>query len=112
MRPLTEEETKALFMKLSEYIGRNIEHLINRKDERHSFRLVKDRVYYVSETVIKASFSISRDNLLSLGTCFGKFSKSGKFRLHITALPHLAQYATNKVWVKSNAEMQVSIGYR
>jgi hypothetical protein len=30
--------------------------------------------------------SISQDNLVSMGTCFGKFTKSGKFRLHITCL--------------------------
>ncbi len=43
MRPLTEEETKTLFLKLSEYIGKNIERLINRSDERHCFRLIKVR---------------------------------------------------------------------
>ena len=37
--------------------------------------------------------NIARDNLISLGCCFGKFSKSGKFRLHITALTYLAPYA-------------------
>jgi len=39
MRPLTEEETKTLFQKLAEYMGRSVEHLINRSDERHCFRL-------------------------------------------------------------------------
>lgn len=110
MRPLTEEETKILFTKLSEYIGRSIERLINRSDERHCFRLVKDRVYYVSETVMKLSLSVSRDNLLSLGACFGKFTKSGKFRLHVTALDYLSQYAKYKVWVKPNAEMSFLYG--
>lgn len=41
MRPLTEEETKTVFLKLSEYIGKNIERMINRSDERHCFRLIK-----------------------------------------------------------------------
>lgn len=45
MRPLTEEETKTLFQKLAEYMGRSIEHLINRSDERHCFRLIKVRIY-------------------------------------------------------------------
>ena len=94
MRPLTEEETKVLFLKLSEYIGKSIERLIDRSDERHCFRIAaKDRVYYVSESVMKASNSISRDAILSFGTCLGKFSKSGKFRLHVTALDYLSQYA-------------------
>jgi 60S ribosome subunit biogenesis protein NIP7 len=105
MRPLTEEETKTLFLKLSEYVGKNIERLINRSDERHCFRLIKDRVYYVSESLMKASTSIAKDDLLHVGTCLGKFTKSGKFRLHITALDYISQYAKYKVWVKPSAEM-------
>mmetsp|Transcript_1094 Transcript_1094/g.2040 ORF Transcript_1094/g.2040 Transcript_1094/m.2040 type:complete len:182 (+) Transcript_1094:90-635(+) len=105
MRPLTEEETKTLFLKLSEYIGKNIERLINRSDERYCFRLIKDRVYYVSESLMKASTSIAKDDLLHVGTCLGKFTKSGKFRLHITALDYISQYAKYKVWVKPSAEM-------
>ena len=93
MRPLTEEETKTLFLKLSEYIGKNVERMINRSDERHCFRLMKDRCYYISETQMKAANNVSRDNLLHVGTCIGKFTKSGKFRLHITALEYLSQYA-------------------
>lgn len=93
MRPLTQEETKTLFLKLSEYIGKNVEKMINRSDERHCFRLMKDRCYYISESLMKASTAIARDNLLHVGTCIGKFTKSGKFRLHITALEYLSQYA-------------------
>lgn len=37
--------------------------------------------------------SVGRDQLGSVGVCFGKFTKTGKFTLHITALDHLAQYA-------------------
>ena len=111
MRPLTEEETKVLFQKLAEYIGRSIEKLINRSDERHCFRLAsKDRVYYVSESVMRASNTVARENLLSFGTCLGKFTKSGKFRLHVTALDYLSQYAQYKVWVKPSAEMSFLYG--
>ncbi len=110
MRPLTEEETKTLFLKLSEYIGKNIENLINRSDERYCFRLIKDRCYYVSESLMKAATSINRDNLLHVGTCMGKFTKTGRFRLHITALEYLSQYAKFKVWVKPSAEMSFLYG--
>lgn len=111
MRPLTEEETKVVFQKLAEYMGRSIEHLINRSDERHCFRIAaKDRVYYISETVMKAASTISRDALLSFGTCIGKFTKSGKFMMHITALDYLSQYAQYKVWVKPSAEMSFLYG--
>lgn len=37
--------------------------------------------------------SIPRDSLVSLGTCFGKFTKTQKFRLSVTALDFLAPYA-------------------
>jgi 60S ribosome subunit biogenesis protein NIP7 len=30
--------------------------------------------------------SVSREDLISFGVCFGKFTKSRKFRLKITAL--------------------------
>ncbi|KAJ1921671.1 ribosome biosynthesis protein nip7 [Mycoemilia scoparia] len=81
MRPLTDEETKTFFEKLSKY-----------------------------EAIMRQATSIGRTNLISLGICFGKFTKSGKFRLHITALPYLAQYATYKIWIKPNGEMSFLYG--
>ena len=42
---------------------------------------------------MKKATNIGRDNLINLGTCFGKFTKSGKFKLQITALDFLAPYA-------------------
>jgi hypothetical protein len=38
MRPLTEEETKILFEKLSKYIGDNVKLLIDRADGAYCFR--------------------------------------------------------------------------
>lgn len=110
MRQLTEEETKIVFEKLSGYIGQNIAQLVNRKDERYCLRIQKDRVYYVSESIAKLATCVARPNLLSLGTCLGKFTKTGKFRLHITALQILAPLCTNKVWVKANGEMPFLYG--
>lgn len=110
MRSLTEEETKVVFEKLANYIGRNISFLIDNPTNPHVFRLQKDRVYYVSENVAKYATSVSRDKLMSLGTCFGKFTKTGKFRLHITALTYLAQYAKYKIWIKPNGEMPFLYG--
>jgi 60S ribosome subunit biogenesis protein NIP7 len=115
MRPLTEDESKTVFEKLANYIvccfylpsllflillapkGKNLVHLVDRQDESHCFRLHKDRVYYVSEALMRLSISVARSNLVSMGTCLGKFSKSGKFKLHITSLDYLAQYAKYKV---------------
>jgi len=93
-------------------IGRNLKHLVDRPDEAHCFRLIKDRVYYVSETVMKMATNFGRDQLMAVGTCFGKFTKgkNKSFRLHITALDHLAQFAKYKVWIKPNAEMSFLYG--
>lgn len=43
--------------------------------------------------MMRMAVSVGRDQLGSVGVCFGKFTKTGKFKLHITALDHLAQYA-------------------
>jgi hypothetical protein len=97
MRPLTEEESKTLFAKLANYLGKNLLQLLSSDVEPCVFRLHRDRVYYVSEVTMKLATSVARPNLVSLGTCLGKFSKSGKFRLHISSLDVLAKYATYKV---------------
>ncbi|NWS15509.1 NIP7 protein, partial [Pachyramphus minor] len=46
-----------------------------------------------SEKLLKLAASVPRDSLVAPGTCFGKFTKSQKFRLSITALDFLAPYA-------------------
>ncbi|CDK27653.1 unnamed protein product [Kuraishia capsulata CBS 1993] len=110
MRSLTEEETKVVFEKLANYIGRNIAFLVDNKEDPHVFRLQKDRVYYVSEKIARLATSVARQNLMSLGVCLGKFTKTGKFRLHITSLDYLAQYAKYKIWIKQNGEMPYLYG--
>ena len=53
---------------------------------------------------------IGKDELIGAGTCFGKFTKTGKFKLHITCLDYLAKYAKYKVWVKPNGEQTFLYG--
>lgn len=53
---------------------------------------------------------MNRDNLASLGVCFGKFTKSGKFTLHVTALDYIGQYAKYKIWLKPSADMSYMYG--
>ena len=86
-------ESKLLIYYCFFSIGENVKCLIDRPEGLYCFRLQKDRVYYVSEKTMKMAATIPRANLISLGTCFGKFTKSGKFRLHVTALDFLAPYA-------------------
>lgn len=96
-------------------IGDNIRLLVDRPDGRYCFRFHRDRVYYVRcvvlqlvfvrdfpfstltivrrEDVMRHATSVARENLISLGICFGKFTRGGKFTLQITALTYLAPYA-------------------
>lgn len=78
---------------LARSIGRNVRFLVDRKDERFCFRLHRDRVFYLSERMMRLAASFPRKHLASAGTCFGKFTKSGKFHLKVTCLEYLAQYA-------------------
>ena len=112
MRALTEQETQTLFSKLANYTGRSLTNLITNNDsqDRHVFRLHDTRVYYVRLSIANLATSVARSNLLSLGTCLGKFTKTGKFRLHITALDVIAPHARYKVWVKPNGEMPFLYG--
>uniref|UniRef100_A0A8C3T2L5 60S ribosome subunit biogenesis protein NIP7 homolog n=1 Tax=Chelydra serpentina TaxID=8475 RepID=A0A8C3T2L5_CHESE len=59
---------------------------------------------------MRVATSIPGDKLVALGTCFGKFTKTQKFRLHVTALDYLAPYAKYKVWVKPGAEQSFLYG--
>ncbi|KAK5085751.1 ribosome biosynthesis protein nip7 [Lithohypha guttulata] len=121
MRALTETETETLFKKLANYTGRSLTQLIapsesaddtdiTTNNDRHVFRLHESRVYYVKLSLANLATSVARDNLLCLGTCIGKFTKTGKFRLHITCLDIIAPHARYKLWVKSNGEMPFLYG--
>lgn len=110
MRPLTTEETENVFEKLQKYIGSNVKLLIDRPDGNYCFRLHREKVFYVSESIMLRSVNISRDNLISVGTCFGKFNRAGKFKLHITALTYMYPYAKYKVWLKPAAEQSFLYG--
>lgn len=118
MRALTEPETKTLFSKLANYTGRSLNNLIQpqgstedgTQDDRYVFRLHGSRVYYVRLSIANIATSIARPNLLSLGTCVGKFTKTGKFRLHVTALDVIAPHARYKMWIKPNGEMPFLYG--
>ena len=58
----------------------------------------------MSKGVLDIVSSVGRDELVSAGIFLGNFTKAGKIKLHITALPLLAKYAKFKVWVKPGGE--------
>eukprot|EP01018_Ginkgo_biloba_P032058 Gb_33999 [translate_table: standard] len=118
MRPLDEQETTAVFEKLHKFVGNNLKHIVERassegpdgKSGLYCFRLHKNRVYYVSEALVKRATNISREKLVSLGTCIGKFTKGGKFQLTIQCLDLLSAHAKYKIWLKPTAEMSFLYG--
>ena len=74
-------------------VGENVKDLIKRPDGNYCFRVHDNRVFYVSEKIMKLAASIPKDDLVTFGTIFGKFTKTEKFILHITALGFLAPLA-------------------
>ena len=42
---------------------------------------------------MRKATNVARENLVSIGTCIGKFTKTKRFRLHVTALDFMAPYA-------------------
>ena len=115
-------------------MDKSVRMLLTRTDEVHCFRLLKQHVYYISETNVRLATNMSRDNLISVGTCMGKFTKSGKFHLTIHCLDYMSEYAKvcvdcclfllprrvsliaapafaqYKVWVKPSSEMSFLYG--
>eukprot|EP00667_Euglena_gracilis_P022244 EG_transcript_24674 len=110
MRPLTEDEAKLVFEKLAKYIGPNTKYLLNRTDEEWVFMLHERRVWYMSKRLSNHAVLFSRENLIGCGVCFGKFTHHGKFRLTVTCLDFLSQYAQYKVWIKPNQEQSFLYG--
>lgn len=112
MRPLDEKETTAVLEKLHKFVGTNLRQLIERPAREgpeaqaggYCLRLHKQRVFYASEALVRRATNVGNDHLASLGTCIGKFTKTGKFQLTITCLDLLAAYAKFKIWLKPSAE--------
>ena len=103
MRPLTEKEAQIFFEKCAKFIGDNINQLV--KDDEYTLREHKLRVYYMRTEIANLCPTFAHKLLLSAGVCMGKFTKTGRFFLHITALQVLAPYAQSKVWIKPSAEL-------
>ncbi|KAF5738715.1 hypothetical protein HS088_TW13G01616 [Tripterygium wilfordii] len=118
MRPLDEAETTTVFEKLMKFTGNNLKNIVENPSHegpdpnpgRYCFRLHKNRVYYVSDSLVKRATNVARSNLVSLGTCIGKFTHAGKFHLTVQALNLLADNAKHKIWLKPKSEMSFLYG--
>ncbi|WUR04140.1 ribosome biogenesis protein NIP7 [Vairimorpha necatrix] len=106
MKELTLDEKTKLYAKLKFFIGDNINFLLKDK----SFFLHHKRVLLVPNNLIKYMSSIPKDNIVYAGTVIGKFTKSEKFRICVSGIRVLSQYAINKVWIKNSAEMNFLYG--
>ncbi len=49
-----------VFEKLFKFVGKNLKSLIDRQDEPYCFRLHKNRVYYVKESIMKKATNVRR----------------------------------------------------
>ncbi|KAM0676813.1 ribosome biosynthesis protein nip7 [Binucleata daphniae] len=74
-----------------------------------TFYFHNQKVLIVKPELVKHTSSISRKDLVSCGSIIGKFTKTKKFHLIITAVC-LSQYALHKVWIKNSAEMNYLYG--
>ncbi|XP_024396124.1 uncharacterized protein [Physcomitrium patens] len=117
MRPLDEPEMTQVLEKLHKFVGSNLKHVLERPSHEgpdgkggYVFRLHKQRCYYVSDALVRRATNVGRDKLFGLGTCLGKFTKSGKFRLTVTCLDLIAAHAKHKIWLKPSAEMSFLYG--
>ncbi|KAF4017560.1 hypothetical protein G4228_009112 [Cervus hanglu yarkandensis] len=85
-----------MFEKTAKFIRGNLQLLVIRSYGTDCFRLDNDRtVYYVNEMILKLIVGISGDKPVLLGRNFGKFPKTHKFQLDVTALDYLAPYPKN-----------------
>ncbi|KAK9923032.1 hypothetical protein M0R45_031475 [Rubus argutus] len=118
MRPLDEAETTAVFEKLFKFTGNNLKNIVENPSHegpdpnpgRYCFRLNKNKVYYVSDSLVKRATNIARVNLVSLGTCIGRFTHGGSFHLTVQCLSLVASNAKHKVWLKPTSEMSFLYG--
>lgn len=106
MRILKSDEDKKVMEKLENFIGDNVKDLL----ETYELRLNNQRIFLITKELLKASSQLGRDTIISCGVILGKITKTGNFKITITALHSLHKYALYKVWIKSSAEMNFLYG--
>ncbi|ELA42734.1 uncharacterized protein VICG_00049 [Vittaforma corneae ATCC 50505] len=106
MRILKPEEEKKVMDKLQYYVGDNVKDLLS----EYNLRLNNQRIFLVTDEILKACSQLGRDQIVSCGVILGKITKNENFRVAITALHILHRYANHKVWIKSSAEMNFLYG--
>jgi len=105
MRPLSQKEAQIFFEKLAKFIGNNGKALIEKEDGTWTFRFHKQRVYYMRESLADLCPPFAHKLIHSAGICMGKYTKTGRFFVQVTALPVIANLSQYKVWLKSSSEL-------
>ena len=57
-----------MFEKLHKFLGKNLKNLVERTDEDHVFRLHKNRIYYVRESLLRRATNVSQYSALGNGS--------------------------------------------
>jgi 60S ribosome subunit biogenesis protein NIP7 len=55
---LAMQELQLVLEKLVKFIGKSVRNVVEREDEKYCFRLHKNRVYYVRESLLKKSTNV------------------------------------------------------
>ena len=55
---VVEQETRVVFEKLHNFIGKNIKHLVDRPDESYVFRLHQNKVLYVKASIMRRATNV------------------------------------------------------
>ena len=53
------QETRVVFEKLHNFIGKNIKHLVDRPDDSYVFRLHQNKVLYVKASIMRRATNVS-----------------------------------------------------
>ena len=72
-RRIADDELRAVLERLMKFVGRNAELLLKNPQEPHCFRVHKDRIYYVSESLMRLATNSKRADLLALSHVRGSW---------------------------------------
>lgn len=107
MRALNTDEQNKVFAKIKFFVGDNIKRVLG---DGSKLFIHEQRVLLLPERVRAGTSMIARKNLVVAGTVLGRFTKGGNFKLGITCLNLLSQWALYRIWIKNSAEMNYLYG--
>merc|ERR1712046_528575 len=110
MGMLSLDGTKYVYEKIFQFIGKSIHDINKEGQELYFFRERERFIYFVRDSLIRRASSLLKDNLVSYGTCIGKVSHSGRFRLTIGAMDLISLKSDKKVWLERGSDLKFLYG--